>query len=203
MAPCTDKRTASPSIHVELPNGASLRSSHTATLQLHPSLPPAACAAHIFHDFAHSSLLSIGQLCVHGCIATFDATSVSISYQDAIIITGTRCPTTRLWHVDLQTLHSDFGSLVFPGDCAPFQSPLPPISTPIPTLLTHSCNAVNPHTTLADRIAFYHACSFSPALSTWCTAIDEGRFTTWPELTPTLVRRHLPQSVAMIKGHLD
>ena len=185
-APCTDKRTASPGIHVELPNGASLHSSHTATLQLHPSLPPAACESHIFPDFAHSSLLSIGQLCDNGCIATFDATTVSIAYQGTTIITGTRCPTTRLWNVDLQALQSHFVA--------------DPVDRPLPF---HSCNAVNPHTTIADRIAFYHACCFSPVLSTWCKAIDEGRFTTWPELTSALVRRHPPHSVAMIKGHLD
>jgi hypothetical protein len=67
----------------------------------------------------------------------------------------------------------------------------------------HSCHAANPCTTIADRIAFYHACCFSPALSTWCAAIDAGRFTTWPELTSALVRRYPPPLAATIKGHLD
>ena len=78
----------------------------------------------------------------------------------------------------------------------------PQNSTPAAPL--YSCNAINPTTTtIADRIAYYHACCFSPALSTWCKAIDEGRFTTWPELTSMLVRCHPPRSAAMIKGHLD
>jgi hypothetical protein len=57
--------------------------------------------------------------------------------------------------------------------------------------------------TIAERIAFYHAVMFSPAISTWCDAIDNGHFTTWPELTSAQVRKHLSKgSVPMIKGHL-
>jgi hypothetical protein len=58
-----------------------------------------------------------------------------------------------------------------------------------------------PH--LADRIAFYHAALFSPSLSTWCTAINNGHMTSWPELTSAQVCKHPPQSAAMIKGHMD
>ena len=39
---------------------------------------------------------------------------------------------------------------------------------------THTANAVNPSATIADRIEFYHASMGSPALSTWCDAIDAG-----------------------------
>jgi hypothetical protein len=57
--------------------------------------------------------------------------------------------------------------------------------------------------TIADRIAFYHAAAFSPVISTWCDAIDNGHFTTWPELTSAQVRKHLPHgSGPMLKGHL-
>jgi hypothetical protein len=44
---------------------------------------------------------------------------------------------------------------------------------------------------------------FSPALSTWCDAIDAGRMTSWPDLTSAQVRRHPPRSEAMVRGHLD
>ena len=66
---------------------------------------------------------------------------------------------------------------------------------------THAC--FQPNSTIKERIAYYHACCFSPALSTWCQAIDAGHFTTWPELTSQLVRQHTPTSIAMHKGHLE
>ena len=48
-----------------------------------------------------------------------------------------------------------------------------------------------------------HWCAGSPALSTWCRAIDAGYFKSWPGLTAAAVRKHLPQSIPMHKGHLD
>ena len=70
--------------------------------------------------------------------------------------------------------------------------------------LPESANYANPSATLTERIAFYHAAMFSPAIKTWCDAIDAGRMTTCPELTSTQVRRHPPNSSKlMIMGHLD
>jgi hypothetical protein len=59
------------------------------------------------------------------------------------------------------------------------------------------------HNTIAARVSFYHASLFSPALSTWCAAIDAGHFTTWPGLTSITVRKYPPQSMAMHQDHLD
>ena len=56
---------------------------------------------------------------------------------------------------------------------------------------------------LPERIAFLHWCAGSPQLSTWCKAIDAGFYRSWPGLTSKLVRKHMPQSPPMIKGHLD
>ena len=42
-------------------------------------------------------------------------------------------------------------------------------------------------TIAATRVAFLHAACFSPAILTWCAAIDAGYFTTWPELTSAQV----------------
>ena len=67
-----------------------LSSSHTASLQLHPSLPLMAGDAHILPELTTTSLISIGQLCDHGCTATFTAANVTVDYQGATILTGTR-----------------------------------------------------------------------------------------------------------------
>jgi hypothetical protein len=95
----------------------------------------------------------------------------------------------KLWNLDVPRLVS-----------------APPSSiagTPEIASTTSTANAVINNPNLAERIAFYHASLLSPALSTWCTAIDAGHFTSWPELTSAQVRQYPPQSIAMVKGHLD
>ena len=48
-----------------------------------------------------------------------------------------------------------------------------------------------------------HKACFSPVVSTWIHAIKQGHFATWPGLTAKAVTRHLPKSIATVKGHLD
>ena len=184
--PHLNRTLANPGISVLLPDGNTIHSTHTATLDL-PHLPPAARIAHIFPTLSSGSLLSIGLLCDHGCTATFNPHTVDITLDGATILTGTRSPTTNLWTVDLSRLR-------------PQESPIflshhqPP----------HRINALlASDATIARRVAFYHAALFSPSISTWCAALDRGHLTTWPDLTAKQVRRHPPASIPMIKGHLD
>jgi hypothetical protein len=167
-------------ISIVLPDGSLLSSQETMLLPLPPNnLPILATTAHVVPNLSPHSLLSIGQYCDAGCTATLTATTATISHGSSIILTGQRDPMTWLWHIPLGNIHSA---------AAPS---------------THQCHAINARTSLADRIAYYLACCFSPALSTWCTAIDAGRFTSWPELTSALVRKYPPTATAMHKGHLD
>ena len=94
--PHTDRQPANPSITVLLPNGSSIQSSHTATLSLHPNLPPSARLAHIFPTLTSGSLLSIGLLCDHGCVATFQTDSVTITLNDTLLMRGHHAPLTGL-----------------------------------------------------------------------------------------------------------
>ena len=55
---------------------------------------------------------------------------------------------------------------------------------------------------MSDLVQYLHRACFSPVVKTWTHAIDAGFFTTWPGLTSALVRKHLPKSLAMAKGHL-
>ena len=49
---------------------------------------------------------------------------------------------------------------------------------------------------------FLHATCFSPVTSTFVKAIKNNNFTTWPGLTEQLILRHLPTSIATLKGHM-
>jgi hypothetical protein len=139
--------------------------------------------AHIFHALKHSSILSVGQLCDHGCDAHFDANTVTINHNGKTMVTGKRSHDTigKLWILD------------------PYTQKLEPDKEQV----TGFINAALNQCTVANRIAFYHASMFSPVISTWCDAIDAGRFTTWPGLTSAQVRRHPPQSISMHMDHLD
>jgi hypothetical protein len=158
------------SIDVILPDGSSISSSHTAVLRLPEALPLGARTAHIFPSLKSGSLISIGQLCDHGCTATFEATRVRIYHHDKVIMVGHRSPTTNnLWLLELEG--------TTPKNTSPSNRP------PVPLVLEPSmgtANSLMKYDTIAECIAFYHASLFSPVISTWCDAIDAGHFTTWP-----------------------
>ena len=56
--------------------------------------------------------------------------------------------------------------------------------------------------TVKDRIKLLHTCAGYPVKSTWCDAIDEGNYATWPGLTAQLVYKYRGPSKTSIKGHL-
>jgi hypothetical protein len=127
----------------------------------------------------------MGQFCDSGCKIVLNKRFIYIYNECKVVLQGARLPVTRLWYLHL------------PASSAPSNTPL------LLTAPSHCANAILPSGNLASCIAFYHAALFSPPVSTWCKAIDAGFLTTWPELTSTQVRKHLPQSEATIKGHLN
>jgi hypothetical protein len=119
-------------------------STHEAELDL-PHLPLAARHVHIVPELNSLSLLSMGQLCDAGCAVAFDATAVTVTYNNCIIMSGICTPHTKLWHVQLTPTAS---------------SPCPSI----PFLAT--ANGAIGSATPAEQVTFAHATLFSPALST-------------------------------------
>ena len=57
--------------------------------------------------------------------------------------------------------------------------------------------------TKQELATFLHASCFSPVLSTFNKAIENGHFNTWPGLSSNLLKKHLPPSIASAKGHLN
>ena len=56
-------------------------------------------------------------------------------------------------------------------------------------------------TRIKEVIDFLHRCCFLLPISTWCKAINKGFFQSWPHLTSSLVRKHLPLSPNTVLGH--
>jgi hypothetical protein len=111
-----------------------------------PEMPKGANVAHIFPALKHSSLLSVGKLCDHGCDAHFDATTVTINHNEKTMLTGKRS-------------HDTIGKLCI-------LDPYTPKLKPDKEQVTGFINAALNQDTVANRIAFYHASMFSPVLST-------------------------------------
>jgi hypothetical protein len=83
-------------LEVRLPNGDTITTTHTATLNI-PSLPQAARLAHILTGLAQHSLLSVGKMCESGCSVTFTASNVKVTNGDSTILMGNRDKQSNLW----------------------------------------------------------------------------------------------------------
>ena len=166
-----------------------MHSSHSATLNLqhlHPDLPPQATTATILPTLKQP-LLSLGQLCDSGFDVTLTSSNIYLSKKNTVgypntTNIGTRNKRTGLWDIPLS----------------------PNTTQPAQVKQNNTKIAKNAYTIRSKRnlITFLNAAAFSPAVSTWCAAIDKGYFTTWPALTSALVRKHVPKSLATSKGYL-
>jgi len=112
-------------------------------------------------------------------------------FDNRVVLTGHRDNTTGMWQVQLPT-NSATNPLQATEDLSG------------PNILQHAAHAAVAAESMPERIAFLHACSGSPAVSSFCTAIDAGYYTTWPDLTSARVRQHLKEPpTTMVQGHLD
>ena len=149
-----------------------MQATHTANLDI-PELPQAATTAHVFPQLTNT-LISISQLCDHGCDATFTAQDVKITHNDDTLINGKRDDETGLWTLVTKKRQ-------------PKQ---------------HGANNVHQLESKGNLVKFLHQCCFSPTTTTWLQAVKAGYFATWPGLTCELIQKHLPKSEATTKGHL-
>ena len=138
-----------------------------------PQLPDQARTAYIFPSLQFS-LISVGTLCDHGCTATFTKDIVHIQHNGTTILKGFRNQQTRLWHTRTD----------------------PP--TPHHGIATLTIQTENN----AELVQFYHATLGSPPITTMLRACKAG-FLPFPLLTPNMIQKNPPHSVATAQGHLD
>jgi hypothetical protein len=104
-APCLNKFKSKNTWTVRLPNGATMESTHTASLDI-PELNKAASMEHIFPGMANHSLLSVGKLCNKGHSVTFRIDAVTIyNSQEVEILKGDRDLDTGIWRINLRKEH--------------------------------------------------------------------------------------------------
>jgi hypothetical protein len=104
-APCKNNIKSQNPLTVHLPNGATMESTHTASIYI-PEFIRAASIAHIFPGMVNHSLLSVRQLCNEGYSITFKIDVVTIyNPQGVQILRGARDLDTGLGRINLCKEH--------------------------------------------------------------------------------------------------
>lgn len=124
-------------ITITLPNGCTITSTHTLTLNL-PSPLLSIRQAHIFPDLTSGSLIFIGKLYDTGCQTTLTKSTVTVVDNNTTVLTSTGT-TSVLWQLHL------------PASTTPLQA----------NLSTLAIQAIQ------DRVAFLHAAAGYPSVSMW------------------------------------
>ena len=164
------------SISVVLPNGTQIQSISCGHFHFHNL--PVPITAYIFPDTSlHTSLLSISELCNAGCLATFDANSFQLTYNDLPVIQGFKHADKKLWSVSLLSTTCDNNS-------------------------NPQCNATK-LTSDASFVSFVHTSLGNPVFSTFIQAVRAGYLNSWPRLSTAIVLAHPPHTIATPKGHLN
>jgi hypothetical protein len=175
-------------IEVICANGASMHSVETQELDI-PSLPAKAKKAHTFKEM-DKALLSGPELVDADCNVNFNKTNVVVinNKTKQVILEGRRDPAIRLWLIPILQKKLQVQNK--------FKFEIPP------TAVTHAANSAYHQKTIPKLIQFLHVTAGSPPVKTWCKAIDNNFFSSWPGLTSQAVRKHLPKSEATTMGHL-
>jgi hypothetical protein len=100
-SPCQNKVESQNHLRVSLPNGDTMDSTHTASLDM-PELSQAASIPHVFPGMTHHSLISVGQLCNEGYYVTFRIDAVTMyNFTEKAILKGQQDLNTGLWRINL------------------------------------------------------------------------------------------------------
>ena len=99
-APAINIQPANKPIQIVLPNGKSIRSTHTCNLNI-LWLPSHMTEAHIVPGLSHSSLISTRKFCDAGCTVVFDEQECCVYRDNKLVLIGDRDPNTQLWRLPI------------------------------------------------------------------------------------------------------
>jgi hypothetical protein len=152
-SPCRNNAKSVNPLRVRLPNGDTMDSTHTASLDI-PELSEAASVAHVFPSMVNNSLLSVGQLCNEGYYVTFKIDSVTIfKFERKAIPKGLRDLGTGLWRINLRE-----------------------DKTQIPIVAANNMYELRNTGALVN---YFHKEMFSPTKSALIKDVKQGHLVTW------------------------
>jgi hypothetical protein len=175
------------SITVIQPGGDKMRTTHAVDLLL-SKLPPNACMAHSLPGLTNN-LLSIAFPCNAGCELFFNTTSCKVTFDGKVILQGWHDSKHCLWRVCI--VDDGWMTNLMINDN---------VTTPQTTAVAHSLYDCD---NMQQLTHFYHACLFSPVVSTLTNAINKGYLKGFPGLTAQCVCWHIQINDATKKGHMD
>jgi hypothetical protein len=176
-APCLNKIKSQNPFTVRVSNGATVESTHTASLDI-PELNETAFIAHIFSGIANHSLLSVEQLCNKGYSVTFKIDAVTIYNPRYIqIFKGARDLDTGPWRINLRMEHQQH-----PHEVA---------------------NKVYELRNTGALVNYLHKAMFSPMKSALLQAVKKVYLITWPGLTEQAIKKHLKLTPVIATGHMN
>ena len=167
------------------PDKSTLTTTKTCTIPIHKEISSTAKAAYVVPNLKNSSLLSIGKLCDDNCIALFTKKNLFIFKNNNLLLQGFRNTKDGLWDVLFPKLASQ---------SKPLQN-----KTKIQSMNYIIQSDKSKH----DLATYLHACCFSPCLSTFTRAIQNGNFLSWPGIESINFKKLLPNTEATAKGHLE
>jgi hypothetical protein len=175
---------------VILPDSTTISSTHNGQLPI-PSLSKMARNATILPHLKSASLISLGQLCNDNCDIFLNKTKLFVLKNNELLLQGFRNKQDGLWDIPLPQPSTTLKNT----NPLPFPLVKPPIQSASVILRKKQTNI--------DLVTYLHAACFSPVKSTFLRAIKNNHFTTWPGLTPEIVNKALPPSLATEQGHLN
>ena len=199
----------------------------TTINKLHHQLREPARSVHIVPK-VKDSLLSTSKCVEADYIAIYDkkevnyydAKTTQITVSNATVLTGWRCPKTRLWRVPLvahpTNVNVDTLLLDHPTKCKNLNSlynvkttratrehvrQLLGQSTAVPCPMEH-INNVYELPSIKQTVRYLHAAAGHPTKHTWMKAIARGNYNSWPLINVRNVRKYFPESEETQLGHM-
>jgi hypothetical protein len=182
-----NQKTSHTPVNVTLPDGTTLRSSHSCEMDV--PLPKSATTGYIIPGMKNHSLISVTKLCHTGCKVLFSTDECVVIHKGIEVLRGRLHPKNGLWYLPINQKQTDTTFLIH-NDSNVEQT-------------THQANNIHQSSTLAETIQFIHQCLFSPTVDTLCKAIDNNQLIGFPPITSSQVRKYLPESTATAKGHMN
>jgi hypothetical protein len=171
-------------IEVVCANNQTMESVATTTLDI-PELSKKAETAFHFNEM-QQSLLSIPLLADDGCKINLTKDNIVVTKNDKIILKGIRDKVSTLWMIPNKH-HKKVKLLA---------QELPSVP------LVHAANSAYHQPTIAKLMAFLNASIGSLPVKTLCNAINNDWPTSFPGLTSSAIRKHLPKLISTTMGHM-
>ena len=119
-----------------------------------------------------------------------------LTHPDHKNLCAARCPSSGMYLMSLINPHSAPPPLTVPS-----RPTLQACSTRFIKGTNYLVNNAFAMATNPDLAMYYQRAAFSPVPNTIILEINNGNFSTCPELTAELISKHLPKSLATAKGH--